>query len=346
MLARQRRARISADSAEARSVLTAVNASTAGIETGRAAATMAGVQEGRRRVPVEHTVLRAFRGMASVWCRQHLQGVSTMRVGLTVTLAVVLVCQSGVASAASPPPNDFRESAHVVPDLPFRQVVDTGLATSSQEDELAACQASPAATVWYRVQVDAAGELVGSVQSSAFAPVIAVISQSEPEGSFEALSCKEGDATGKASFALKHGSGGTYFIVVGSADDRAGLGELTIDDRPPLEYSHGSVQSVSFTPVEGTAHASVALDCSREATLLAVGYLRQERVTGTVHAPLRQVVSCDGPSQAELHFLPSNGERFLPGPAAVRVTLLSCDDVYCFGLQGPETTAWILEPRL
>jgi hypothetical protein len=178
-------------------------------------------------------------------------------------------------NAILPPPNDDFGNATRITSLPYTNVVNTTLATTSVDDPTACSEAG--ATVWY--SFTPAEDLFIDVNTAAsdYFTVLGVYTGAR--GALQLFYCNGGNDSKFAIFA-----GTTYFFMVGAnfpANPPGGHLVFTVTGRPALKIGV-SVDTVGSVDTKtGVATIQGTVNSSRPVTIFVSGVLRQK--VGRLH---------------------------------------------------------------
>jgi hypothetical protein len=141
-------------------------------------------------------------------------GVVAGRVALLAALFALPALTIPAPARATPPPNDNRAAAQLLPTFPAVAHGTTVDATGERLDPQVSKCGRVEATVWYRIDSAPDGTIVTSVQASGpLAPVVHIYRRN-PSNSSE-VACGTANAGGKAVAAVAAVRGASYLILVG-----------------------------------------------------------------------------------------------------------------------------------
>ena len=213
-------------------------------------------------------------------------------------------------SAIAPPSNDDFDQATPIASLPYRDILNTSLATASADDPTICNRLN--ATVWYSFIPTEDLFVEASTAGSDYSAMTTVYRGSR--GALEPVACFGGDVI---RFPLTAGIG--YFFEVGSLfGGDGGHLNFTVHGRPRLKISVSVEADGSVNSKIGSATLQGTLTSSRPVTIYLSGALRQ--TAGRFH-----VISGTFGEESSGPFNPSSVAISCPGQCQWSVRILSPD---------------------
>jgi hypothetical protein len=225
----------------------------------------------------------------------------------------------------SPPPNDNLGDAAEIGSLPFRDTVDTAVATIEAGDPQF-CSV-PLDTVWYEFTPAEAVTIIAQTLSLGFLHPLAVFASTPGGLSPIAAGC------GNRQFAELE-AGQQYFIVVGSFPGEAEFVTLDLAEGFNFEVA---ISSATVSRVSGRATVVGTATCSTPGFVEISGSLRQRLGKQIVEASNGTGLPCSpSPTPWQLTF--SAPSAFLAGRAELDLVSFGCGNFDCVSKDPTPTT--------
>ena len=139
-------------------------------------------------------------------------GTGTRRIVVAGAVLAALLISPGIAQG-TPPANDNRATAEVIPSFPATITGTTVEATVERLDPQVSDCGRVEGTLWYRINQAPDGTIVLDVQGAGFAPVLRVYDLLS--NSIDELTCDSAKKSAKATVSFRPSRGKSYLVMVG-----------------------------------------------------------------------------------------------------------------------------------